>query len=161
MFLLGPIKTNPPIAMSEQDSPAHVPDGQPNPVLVGPGLKALREKAYDDATNATPSVDADKKHPTSSDAPSYFANIPGAKTGSPDPLDVPSVPSGARRKLSSGQDLLRRLSLTGDASPTSPEVDPRAQHPELKLSGRLISAAFCIPYKLYFQSGSDWVCDWI
>lgn len=143
--------------MSGKDSPAHVPDGEPNPVLVGPGLKALREKAYTDATNATPSTDSDKKHPADSDAPSYFANTPGAKAGSLDPSDMTSMPSNASRKASSGQDLLRRLSLTGDASPMSPEVDPRAQHPGLKLSGRLISAAFCIPYKLGFKSGSDWV----
>lgn len=145
--------------MSEKDSPAHVPDGQPNPVIVGPGLKALREKAYTDATNATPSTDSDKKHPTDSDVPSYFANIPGAKTGSLDRSDVTSTPSSAGRRASSGQELLRRLSLTGDASPMSPEVDPRGQHPGLKLSGRLISAAFCIPYKLGFKSGSDWVRD--
>lgn len=142
-----------------QDSPAHVPDGQPNPVLIGPGLKALRDKAYTDATNATPSLDADRQHPTDSDVPSYFANIPGAKTGSLDPSEVTSMPSDTGRQPSSGQDLLRRLSLTEEASPMSPGVDPRAQHPGLKLSGRLISAAFCIPYKLYFQSESDWVCD--
>jgi trehalose 6-phosphate synthase/phosphatase len=53
-------------------------------------------------------------------------------------------------------DLLRRLSLTSE-SPMSPEVDPRVEHPGLNLSGRLISASFCIPYKLNFQSGSDWV----
>lgn len=143
--------------MPEQDSPAHVPDGQPNPVLIGPGLKALRDKAYTDATNATPSLDADRKYPTDNDAPSYFANIPGAKTGSLDPSEVTSTPSNPGRKSSAGQDLLRRLSLTGEASPMSPEADPRAQHPGLKLSGRLISAAFCIPYKLYFQSECDWV----
>lgn len=143
--------------MSEQDTPAHVPDGQPNPVLIGPGLKALRDKAYTDATNATPSLDVDGKHQTDSDTPSYFANTPGAKTGSLDPSEMTSMPSDTGGQASSGQDLLRRLSLTGEASPMSPEVDPCAQHPGLKLSGRLISAAFCIPYKLYFQSESDWV----
>ncbi|KAJ5692102.1 Trehalose-phosphatase [Penicillium macrosclerotiorum] len=142
--------------MSDQGSPAQVPDGQPNPVLVGPGLKALKEQAYMNATNATPSVDIDKEQQMDSDAPSYFANIPGAKTDSLDPSDLTSTPPQIRRKMSSGQDLLRRLSLTAGASPISPEVDPRAQHPGLKLSGRLISVAFCIPYKLYFQSGSNW-----
>lgn len=145
--------------MSEPGSPAQVPDGEPNPVLVGPGLKALKDKAYVNATNATPSADIDKKYPTDSDAPSYFANIPGARPRSLDPSDVTSMPSESRRKSSSGQELLRRLSLTGEASPVSPEVDPRTQHPGLQLSGRLISAAFCIPYKLYLQSGSDWVRD--
>lgn len=145
--------------MSGQDSPAQVPDNQPNPVLVGTGLKALKEEAYTRATNATPSLDVDKKHQPANDAPSYFANLPGAKTAPTDPSDVTSAPSSSVTKTaSSGMELLRRLSLTAEASPMSPDIDPREQHPGLKLSGRLISAAFCIPYKLCFQPGSDWVC---
>jgi trehalose 6-phosphate synthase/phosphatase len=143
--------------MSDQGSPARVPDGQPDPVLVGPGLRALKDEAYKDATYATPSLPTDNKHQMDSDAPSYFASIPGLNTEALDPSDT--APPPGRRKMSSGQDLLRRLSLTGDVSPMSPELDPRALHPGLKLSGRLISAAFCIPYKLYHQAGSDWVCD--
>jgi trehalose 6-phosphate synthase/phosphatase len=142
--------------MSDQGSPARVPDGQPDPVLVGPGLTALKDEAYKAATNATPSLPTDKKHQMDSDVPSYFASIPGVNTEALDPSD--KTPPPRRRKMSSGQDLLRRLSLTGDASPMSPELDPRAQHPGLKLSGRLISVAFCMPYKLYHQAGSDWVC---
>lgn len=145
-------------AMSESSSPTHVPDEQPNPVLVGPGMQALHHEAYSKATNATPSLDMDKTHPVDSDAPSYFANIPGAKTESMEPTDLPSSGSQPRRKTSAGEDLLRRLSLTGPASPMSPGIDPREEHPGLRLSGRVISAAFCIPYKLYFKAGSDWVC---
>jgi trehalose 6-phosphate synthase/phosphatase len=90
-----------------------------------------------------------------SDAPSYFASTPGVNTEALGSSDA--TPSTGRRKMSSGQELLRRLSLMGDASPMSPEIDPRSQHPGLKLSGRLISAAFCIPYKVHHQAGSDWV----
>ena len=141
--------------MSDQESPVRVPDGQPDPVLVGPGLKALKEEAYTDATNATPSLDSDKKNQIESDTPSYFANLPGARAPATDPPSIDSIPEETRKKTSSGQDLLRRLSLLGDAG--LPELDPRDQHPGLRLSGRLISAAFCIPYKLHFQPGSDWV----
>jgi hypothetical protein len=144
-------------AMSESSSPAHVPDGQPNPVLVGPGMKALRDEAYSKATNATPSLDTDKTHPVDSDAPSYFAGIPGTRTESMDSSDLATSGAESRRKTSAGEDLLRRLSLTGPASPMSPGIDPREEHPGLRLSGRVISAAFCIPYKLYFKAGSDWV----
>lgn len=147
--------STPHIIMSGQGSPAKVPDGQPDPVLVGPGLSALKDKAYNDATNATPSLPSDKKHQMDSDAPSYFASIPGVNTEALSSSDA--TPSTSRRKMSSGQELLRRLSLTGYASPMSPEIDPRSQHPGLKLSGRLISAAFCIPYKVHHQAGSDWV----
>ncbi|CAL5866603.1 uncharacterized protein PFLUO_LOCUS812 [Penicillium psychrofluorescens] len=143
--------------MTDQDSPKQVPEGQPDPVLVGPGLRALKEEAYTDATNVTPAADADKAHPVDTDTPSYFANIPGANAASLDPSELPSSPAYVAKRASSSMDLLRRLSLTADASPSSPEVDPRTQHPGLRLSGRLISAAFCIPYKLYHQPGSDLV----
>jgi trehalose 6-phosphate synthase/phosphatase len=138
--------------MSQPESPAEIPDGQPNPVLVGPGLKALKEQAYTQATSATPAVEMDG-------LPSYFNNVPGDSPVELDPADV-SKPVQSARRASSGMDLLRRLSLTSDA-PTSPEMDPRVQHPGLRLSGRLISAAFCIPYKIGFRSGSDWVREGI
>lgn len=144
--------------MSDPSTPAHVPDGQPNPVLVGPGMKALHHEAYTQATNATPSLDTDKTHPVDTDAPSYFANIPGARAESTDPSDLPSTGPESRRKTSAGEDLLRRLSLTGPSSPKSPGIDPREEHAGLRLSGRLISVAFCIPHKLQFKPGSDWVC---
>lgn len=143
---------------TEKSSPERLPEGQPNPVLVGPGLKALHTGAYTDATNATPSLDTDNQGQMDIDAPSYFANLPGVQTESHGPTDLGSAPH-PKRRTSSGQELLRRLSLVGNGSPMSPEVDPRAQHPGLNLSGRLISASFCMPYKLYFQAGSDWVCD--
>lgn len=138
--------------MSQAESPAEVPDGQPNPVLVGPGLKALKEKAYTQATSATPTEETDAM-------PSYFNNVPGDSPVDIDPTDI-SKPVQTAKKASSGMDLLRRLSLTSDA-PTSPEMDPRVQHPGLRLSGRLISAAFCIPYKIGFRSGSNWVREGI
>lgn len=138
--------------MSQSDSPANVPDDQPNPVLVGPGLTALKEEAYTDATNATPSLDADKKNQLESDAPSYLANIPATQPRSQDRSGLSSIPEQASLGNPSGQDLLRRLSLV-----ELPEIDPRVQHPGLLLSGRLISAAFCLPYKLYFEDGADWV----
>lgn len=134
--------------MSESESPAQVPDDQPNPVLVGPGLKALKNDAYTQATNATPSLEK-----TSSEAPSYFNNLPRANAVTADPSETKSEPVQTAERASSGIDLLRRLSLTAE----SPETDPRLEHPGLRLSGRLISAAFCIPYKLSFRSGSDWV----
>lgn len=143
--------------MSEPLSPAHVPEDQPNPVLVGPGLQALKDDAYSKATNATPCLDADTVNQMlESEAPSYFANIPGAYSSTTVPQDQTSIPVEVKRRASSGQDLLRRLSLAGD-TPISPELDPRVEYPGLQLSGRLISAAFCIPYKLYHRAGSDWV----
>lgn len=139
--------------MSHPDSPVKVPGNQPDPVLVGPGLTAFKDEAYTDATNATPSLDADKKNQLESDAPSYLANIPATQPRSQGRSGLSSIPEQAAQGNPSGQDLLRRLSLV-----ELPEIDPRIQHPGLRLSGRLISATFCLPYKLYFEEGADWVC---
>lgn len=145
--------------MSDSESPTRVPDGQPDPVLVGSGLKALKTEAYSEATNATPSLNTDKQNPVTGDnASSYFANIPGTKAEGLDASDLPPNPEQTGDRENSGQDILRRLSLVGESSPVLPEVDPKTQHPGLKLSGRLISAAFCIPYKLHFKADSEWVC---
>lgn len=139
---------------SSDESPGRVPDGQPDPVIVGPGMKTLGEGAYLKASNATPSLDVDKQHQTASDAPPYFNKIPGSKDN---PVKSPSTPAEAVGEATSGPELLRRLSLVGGMSPISPDVDPRTAYPGLQLSGRIISAAFCIPYKLGYRPGSDWV----
>jgi trehalose 6-phosphate synthase/phosphatase len=36
------------------------------------------------------------------------------------------------------------------------DVDPRAAHPNLNLSGRVISATFAIPYAIGYSQGNDW-----
>lgn len=140
--------------MSEQKKPAPVPDGQPDPIIVGPGMKTMGDAAYTKASNATPSLHSDKEHQLHSDAPSYFSDLPGIK--SPD-VNSPATPTHPAKEPKSGMELLRRLSLVGDASHIVPEADPHELHPGLRLSRRIISAAFCIPYKLYFRPGSDWV----
>lgn len=138
---------------ANQDSPAKVPDDQPNPVMVGPGMKSLGEDAYTNASNATPSLETDKKHPLVNDAPSYFSQMPGTKQASD--VTSPGSPADAAKNAKSPVELLRRLSL--DRSPMIPDFDPREQYPGLNLTGRIISAAFCIPYKVGYRPGSDWV----
>lgn len=49
-----------------------------------------------------------------------------------------------------GEELLRQLSLTQKA-------DPRADHSDLDLSGNVISVAFCLPYKVGYAPDGDWV----
>ncbi|KAK4545038.1 hypothetical protein LTR36_003589 [Oleoguttula mirabilis] len=40
--------------------------------------------------------------------------------------------------------------------PDLADVDPRSAHPNLHLSGHVISATFCVPYKLGYTPGADW-----
>ena len=72
-------------------------------------------------------------------------------------VDVPDSPTRAASGSRSSAELLRRLSLVDSDCPSTPEVDPRAAYPALNLSGRIISATFCIPHSLGFRSGQDWV----
>ena len=146
-------------------SPGHetpaVPDGQPNPVMVGTGMKTLADGAYTNASSVTPGLDADTENPVNTGAPSYFALAPGAHAAMSSDADAdvakPATPEQAAKNAMSGRELLRQLSLVGRTPQSVPETDPREQYPGLQLSGRIISAAFCMPYKLYFRSGSDWV----
>lgn len=79
----------------------------------------------------------------------------GAENGPSQPSPV--SPSEAAKGASSGRELLRRLSLMGSKVAPSTMTRPE-EHADLRLSGRIISAAFCIPYKLRFRTGLKWVC---
>lgn len=68
-------------------------------------------------------------------------------------------PSEAAAGARTGEDLLRRLSLGGPhpQQPDLADVDPRAAHPSLNLSGNVISATFCVPYSIAHAPGCEWV----
>ena len=70
---------------------------------------------------------------------------------------TPETAIEAARGARSGAELLRRISLVDSTHPDASVWDPRAAHPGLQLTGRIISAAFCIPYKLGFHPEADWV----
>lgn len=75
------------------------------------------------------------------------------------PSARPTSPSEAAKGARSGEELLRRLSLTGERQqhPDLADVDPRAAHPNLNLSGTIISAAFAVPYSIgYAGEGNEW-----
>ena len=56
-------------------------------------------------------------------------------------------------------DLLRQATTAAhDESHPPPKIlSPQEQHPELQLSGRMISASICIRYALGFSDQSEWV----
>jgi trehalose 6-phosphate synthase/phosphatase len=67
-------------------------------------------------------------------------------------------PSEAAAGAKSGHEILQRMSLSGHQGQLPPrDVDPRAAHPSLSLSGSVISATFCIPHSLQYRKGRDWV----
>ncbi|KAI9696637.1 MAG: threalose-6-phosphate phosphatase [Bogoriella megaspora] len=70
----------------------------------------------------------------------------------------PRSPTEAAAGARSGEELLRRLSLTGASRQARDlvDVDPRAAYEGLNLSGNIITATFCIPYSLGYSPGGDW-----
>ena len=70
----------------------------------------------------------------------------------------PASPSEATTGARSGEELLRRLSLTDSVPrPDQTLIDPYTAHPALGLSGNVISASFCVPYKIAYNPCGDWV----
>lgn len=138
----------------EQGTPEQIPPDQPEPAMVGPGLSALGEGAYKSSANATPTLEKPSQSDQPASTQSYFSTVPGANQDNA--VKSPSSPEEAASGARSGTELLRRLSLVGTPQ-ASPALYPQTAHPALKLTGRLISAAFCIPYKVGFSPGNKWV----
>ncbi|KAI9787634.1 MAG: threalose-6-phosphate phosphatase [Geoglossum umbratile] len=68
---------------------------------------------------------------------------------------APDSPSAAASGARSRADLLRRMSRSSNEL-NLVDVDPRAAHPTLGLSGGVISATFCIPYTAGLRREADW-----
>lgn len=72
--------------------------------------------------------------------------------------NMANSPSDAIDGKLSNQEVLQRLSLsTGrERQGSISDLDPRAAHPSLGLTGGIISATFCIQQSLMYRKGSDW-----
>ncbi|RDW87182.1 putative alpha,alpha-trehalose-phosphate synthase subunit Tps2 [Aspergillus mulundensis] len=72
--------------------------------------------------------------------------------------DSPSNTTSFRQEVASNvqseSDVLHQPNLKEVLTMRAPDL--QKQYPGLNLTGRIISAAFCIPHKLYFRSGHDW-----
>lgn len=126
------------------------------PPLAGPRANSSTlDAAGDRSVVATPSWD-NKPPLENTDATPPFIPLLG---DSDNAADKPGVPASAVSGAESGQELLHRLSLVDGTRPAAQEELPQQEHPGLYLTGRVISATFCIPYKLGFHPNSDepWV----
>ena len=142
---------------SNHGSPVDEPGNTTAHGHVGSGVVVLGEDHYIKASTATPMVAVNPAYTSPADHPSYFTATPGTNKPANTPeVTTPASPAQAAQNASSGLDLLRRLSLK--EPPSQLQTDSREQYPGLRLTGRVISAAFCIPYKVCFRPGNDWVC---
>lgn len=135
----------------ESQHPALHPDITSVPVTPGDHLDG---SAYfeDPAGNRNTELPFDPETATpgpSWSANSYFANQQRASAG---------TPTEAGAGAQTGEELAEKQSGTLDAISKKDlaDVDPRAAHPGLNLSGGIISATFAIPYSLGYSPGNDW-----
>jgi trehalose 6-phosphate synthase/phosphatase len=82
-------------------------------------------------------------------ANSYFTPKEEQRAGSP---------TEAAAGATSREEVLRKMSDIPDPSfkQDLADVDPRAAHPGLNLSGGVISATFAVPYSIGYSPGKDW-----
>ena len=135
-----------------------LPEAQ-KPTLAGPRIQSSSvDTAHDRSVLATPSWEPDQP-PRIADATHNL--MPGPGNAGDDGISAgePGTPAAAVNGAKSGAELLRRLSLVDARPPVAPETIPQQAHPGLHLTGRVISATFCIPYKLGFRANSEepWV----
>ena len=116
-------------------------------------------KAHDEPTN----IDLARSISPSSSQTSSSVESTGLDAFTDDGWIGPASPANARTP----QELLRRLSVTippPDTTPPRPRPpwiskdDPRFAHPNLRLTGNVISASFCLPYTIEYAPG-EWVCS--
>lgn len=69
-------------------------------------------------------------------------------------------PSDLAAGAKTAEEVLQRLARpNGDSTQNANlvDVDPKAAHPNLDLSGGVISATTAVPYTVSYSPGSDWV----
>ncbi|KAF1963334.1 hypothetical protein CC80DRAFT_397352 [Byssothecium circinans] len=148
--------TRPSQSSPEPVEPSDHPALQPSVtnVPVTPGVHLAGQSAYIDptATEESPKLTFDPN--TASPGPSWNANSYFAPKGESSPSSPAEVAAGAKSR----EELLRRFSLVKEPSfkEDLADVDPRAAHPNLNLSGRVISATFAVPYSIGYDEGKDW-----
>lgn len=112
------------------------------PVTPGINFDTYRPHDADDADEATGTT-----------SPSYFSR---EATAPSHPNDTDLSPSEVAATATTTENLLSRMSLAAMGRRQSLS-QIRAAHPDLHLSGNVISATFNIPHSLVYNKGADWV----
>lgn len=124
-------------------------------VPVTPGLYTAGHSAYfqPDAPIVHPPLPFDAEKAPS--GPQWNPNSSSAVSD-----DRASSPTDVAAGAKSPDEILRRLSrpnLDPAAKSDLADIDPKAAHPNLNLSGGVISATTAVPYSIGYSPGNDWV----
>jgi len=126
-------------------------------VPVTPGVHLSGYSAYDEPQHNQQNTDLPFDPETVTPGPSWSANSyfsPKDKGGAPSSTE-------AAAGASSSEELEQKLDRTQDGTLKHDlaDIDPRAAHPDLNLSGRVISATFAVPYNIGYTPGKEWQLD--
>lgn len=137
-------------AVDEEDLPAH----QRKSVTSIPVTPGIHSSTY----HALPQQHSRPQ----SESPNYFSRNPELADRRPSKIpeatddDIrASSPTEATKGTMSGQEVLRRMSLSSRGRRES-IGDIKAAVPDLALTGNIISATFTLPYSLKYRTGGDW-----
>lgn len=153
-----PTKVNPggpeePIESPDSGHPALQPSITNVPVTPGDGLAG--KSAYFEEPESSKQSNLPFDPETATPGPSWSANSYFANQQAADSVSSPTAAAAGSR---SGEELLRRLSKSAESTDQHDlaDVDPRAAHPSLNLSGRVISATFAVPYSIGYAPDKEW-----
>jgi hypothetical protein len=126
-------------------------------VPVTPGVHTAGHSAYFEAKRESGEADQPHiQHDNVSPGPNWNANTYRAPKKENESGTAPSV---AATDAKSAEEVLRQLKKAANGESTKKEmadVDPRAAHPRLGLSGHIISATFVVPYSIDFAPDKEW-----
>ena len=124
-------------------------------VPVTPGVHLSGHSAYTNPTDGPQDSELPFDPEKVSPGPSWSAN----SYFSPKHEDRAATSTEAAAGAKTGEELEQKLKGAQDDSAPNKhdlaDVDPRAAHPELNLSGRVISATFTVPYNIAYAPGQD------
>lgn len=91
---------------------------------------------------------------------SYFAARSDKSSPESVPMSKPSLRHGEPNLLKQATAASAQHDPAAVQHPLSPakSLSPQEAHPDLQLSGRIISASICIRYAIGFSDQSEWVC---
>lgn len=131
-------------------------------VPVTPGIHTAGHSAYFEAKREPGEPDQHHAHPDdASPGPHWNANSYQAPKKDDEADASPNV---AATDSKSAEEVLRQLKLAANGDSSKKEltdVDPRAAHPTLGLSGSIISATFVVPYSVAFAPDKEWVSAFV
>lgn len=121
--------------------------------------RALHHETADSTAPPGGPIDAlsyENLHTPQWNANFYFAPQSVDKATDLESADSNNPLAAVAKGAKSPAELLRRMSLVSHSRNQSFDFDPRQEYPNLNLSGNVISATFCIPYKIGFTANSMW-----